>query len=89
MAAVLKFHKLSAKDHLQKVLISRDTRKRVSRLDDMAQLGKCLVLCGPCEAKFNRRRFGYEQRRDIPVVCGTCDGCREWSGCATFLRKRE
>ena len=60
-----------------------------THLDNLAQLGKCIVLCMMCEPKFNRRVYAYERAADLPVVRGECDGCGEHVGCAAFLRKRK
>ena len=58
-----------------------------SHVTDIAELGRCLVLCMACEPKFDKYKYGYGQAKDIPIVRGKCDGCGHYVGCATFLRR--
>ena len=89
MAAVLKFQKPTPLEIFKHRILHSGKKSRQtagSHVTDMAELGKCIVLCMPCEGRFNKRKHGYEQAKDIPVCRGRCDGCGQYFGCATFLR---
>lgn len=75
----------------QTVLYKGKPAKRTSgsHVTDMAELRKCIVLCMTCEPKLNKRKYGYERARDIPICRGKCDGCGQYYGCATFLRPQK
>ena len=89
MVAILGLRHLTPRELFKRKIVSHGKKVKTtagSHVTDMAELGRCLVLCMLCESKFNKRKYGYQRARDLPVVRGKCDGCGQYFGCATFLR---
>jgi len=61
-------------------------------IDDLASMGKAVVLCELCYRKFSPKQYGYEMQRQIcpghSHVIGDCDGCkRTYQRCKLFLKE--
>lgn len=46
-------------------------------ISDLVTLRKAISLCVDCLPKFNAARNGYVTCKNIPMVGGRCDGCKE------------
>lgn len=61
-----------------------------SWIDDLAALGKAIVLCSMCEVKFNARKYDYRAKDLWPGqkhVAGDCDGCKRHVAQARLFTK--
>ena len=65
------------RDRVRRVIAPGRARGRLpgGHVTDMATLGKAIALCGGRTPKFDPARYGYVTKRNIPFVCGRCDGC--------------
>lgn len=64
-------------------------RTQGSHVDDLAALGKAVQLCPAHAGKFNAKAYRYEQKADLPIVRGWCDGCNEYHpACTLFMKAR-
>ena len=69
---------------LQRTMFAVHTGRREGRLaggyvDDLATLGKAILLCNGCSPKFNPKQYGYVIPYRFPRARGACDGCKEYA----------
>lgn len=52
-------------------------------IHDLCSLRKVVLLCAPCNPKFDPKKLGYIRDTDWPRYGGKCDGCGTWDGYCT------
>ncbi len=67
----------------QRVAMGEDPGRRPGRLPgghihDLVDLKQAIQLCPSCRQKFNRKKAGYVNKRNLPFAAGRCDGCNEF-----------
>ena len=57
-----------------------------SRIDDLVQNGKMVMLCSFCDPKFNPRRNRYVPWSRMWLCVAQCDGCKnQMNGVKAFI----
>jgi hypothetical protein len=71
---------------LEQVWGPKHTSLAGSRVDDLVQNGKMVMLCSFCDPKFNPRRNKYVPWSRTWLPNGQCDGCKtHGSGLKAFI----
>ena len=71
----------------------RRPRKKIASVwvDELAALGKAIMLCDRCEKRWDAKSVGYHGVTIAPgyrLVRGKCDGCETDKFCQLYIRSK-